>query len=101
MSEYLLSVIAYENNHSLSQYVLVTLFSFIAVNILLLYISNKTRIISPSTHSITGGQQQIESNFITVKNKLKPKQPNAKAYGNYVDKYLDTKTTPQMALIKD
>jgi hypothetical protein len=67
MDEYLLSVMLFENRQSLSQYVLMILIVFIAVNVLLLYFSCKTRIILPSAQYKINCQQQAEIDCITVK----------------------------------
>jgi hypothetical protein len=69
MAEYLLSVIAYDNIHSQSQYVLITLITFITVIIYLSFIGQKTRIYLPMTHSKTRCLQQAEIDLITVKKK--------------------------------
>ena len=67
MSEYLLSIVSFENIHSQSQNVLIISIAFIAVIILFAFIGQKTRVILPMTHSIKKYQHKAENDLNTVK----------------------------------
>lgn len=51
MDEHILSILAYENRQILAEYLLIILISYIAVIITIVYIGQRTRIISPLTKS--------------------------------------------------